>query len=169
MRRVLWFSLALAGCRAPGGSPGGELTLTWSGASTGRVVAAAEASWCARDTLLELIAVRNDTAVGLVLLPKDSLGPGIYSVFSTTVFIPFRPQANIAFRYLEPTELKGYEGLSGRVTLSETARGKLSGELDASLKLSWGTDTVRLVASFRDVPVAPALASCGRANKPSPG
>ena len=171
MRRVFWFGLALTlpGCRAPGGGPGGEVTLTWTGASAGQVAAAAEASWCARDTLLELIAVRNDTAVGFALLPKDSLGPGTYSVFSTTVFIPFRPQANLAFRYLDSSELKGYEGLSGSVTLSETAGGKVSGELEASLKLQAGTDTLRLVGRFRDVPVAPALASCGRANKPPPG
>lgn len=143
--------------------------MQWSGTSSGRIVAPAEASWCARDSLLEVIASRNDTAVGFALLPKDSLGPGTYSVFSTTVFIPFRPQANVAMRYLEPTELRGYEGMSGRVTLTETAGNRVSGDLEATLKLQSGPDTVRLVARFRRLTVRPALPSCGRANRPPPG
>src|SRR2546422_763402 len=81
-----------------GRSPGrtaGQLMAEWKD-SAGRVVhwsAPAEARWCARDTLLEITALRNDSGVGLAVFARDSLRAEGYPVFQSGLFAPWRPQA----------------------------------------------------------------------------
>ena len=78
MHRILYLLMlpALA-CRSDATSPpsGGELGARWSGSSSGSFRASATARWCARDTLLELLAVRNDTAVDSPSSPRTPLAP----------------------------------------------------------------------------------------------
>ena len=172
MHRVLCLLMlpALA-CRSGAASPpsGGELGARWSGSASGSFRASATARWCARDTLLELLAVRNDTAVGFALLPKDSISPGVYSVFPSQVFIAFRPQANAAVRWLDDAELKGFEGVSGLVTLQASGAPGVSGTFEVRLKRADNPDTLALSGSFASVPVGRAIDACGRANRPGAG
>jgi hypothetical protein len=169
MRRQLLWLLLVAGCRPGGGSPdsaGGSLRVQWEGSSRGRFEAPATALWCSRDTLLEILALRHDTAVGIALIAKDSLVPGHYSVFSAEVFTPFRPQANLALRWVTPVELVGYESRSGRVTVSATGSPGVSGQFEALLQRHTGGDSIRLSGDFRGLRVGPAIPACGRANRP---
>jgi len=158
-------------CRPGADSPAsrGELAAQWAGSASGAFRAPATALWCARDTLLELLAVRNDTAVGFALLPKDTLGSGVYSIFSSQVFNPLRPQANAAARWLDQIEIKGFEGASGLVTLSRTGASGVSGTFEVTLHRAGTPDTLRLSGSFARVPVGKAIESCGRANRPGAG
>lgn len=141
----------------------------WAGSTAGAFRAPASARWCARDTLLELFAIRNDTAVGFALLPKDSLTAGVYSIFSAETFIAFRPQATAAMRWLDQVELKGFEGAGGLVTLSEAGASGVSGSFEVSFRRSGTPDTLALTGSFVRVPVSPAIEACGRANRPGAG
>lgn len=172
MHRILYLLMlpALA-CRSDAASPpsGGELGARWSGSSSGSFRASATARWCARDTLLELLAVRNDTAVGFALLPKDTIGPGVYSVFPSQVFIAFRPQANAAVRWLDDVELKGFQGVSGVVTLQASGASGVSGTFEVRLRHLDKPDTLALSGSFASVPVGQAIDACGRANRPGAG
>ena len=172
MRRLICLlMLPAAACRSGAGSPpsDGELGSRWAGGSPGQFRAPATALWCARDTLLELLAVRNDTAVGFALLPKDTLAAGVYSIFASQVFIAFRPQANAAVRWLDQTELKGFEGASGVVTLSESGAAGVSGAFEVALHRTGTPDSLKLTGSFVRVPVGKAIEACGRANRPGAG
>lgn len=158
-------------CRPGAASPpsDGELDARWSGSAGGSFRAPATARWCARDTLLELFAVRNDTAVGFALLPKDTIGAGVYSIFPSKVFIAFRPQANAAVRWLDDVELKGFEAVSGVVTLQTSVASGVSGTFEVRLKRADNPDTLALSGSFAGVPVGQAIDACGRANRPGSG
>ncbi len=163
--------LPATACRSGATSPpsGGELAAQWTGSAQSAFRAPATALWCARDTLLELLAVRNDTAVGFALLPKDTLAAGVYSIFASQVFIAFRPQANAAMRWLDQIELKGFEGASGVVTLSETGALGVSGTFEVALRRTGNPDTLTLTGSFVRVPVGKAIEACGRAHRPGAG
>ena len=161
--------LILSACSSASSGPPaeGELSVQWVGTDTGGFRARATARWCARDTLLEVSAVRNDTAFGVVLLPADTVSAGGYSVLSSELFIPIRPQANLALRYHDLGELKGFAGASGRVTV--TAGGGVSGSFEGLLRREGTPDTARVQGSFAGVTIEPAIALCGRANRPSGG
>jgi len=145
------------------------LAAQWAGSAQGAFRAPATALWCARDTLLELLAVRNDTAVGFAIIPKDTLGGGVYPIFSSKVFVAFRPQANAAVRWLDQIELQGFEGASGKVTLSKTGASGVSGTFEVTLRRTDKPDTLTLRGSFARVPVGTAIEWCGRANRPGAG
>ncbi len=167
-------SLALvilhAGCGAPRSSePSGPGTLTaqWTGSQAGRFAAPAEARWCARDSLLELTAARADTGIGLALFPPDTLVPGDYPVYSARLFTAWRPQANVAVRWLGATDLLGFEGASGQAAVTAVAGGRVSGRFEARLLVPGGTDSLRLAGRFEAVPVVPSPEPCGRTTKPA--
>lgn len=174
MRRLLLVFLlgSVSGCRGgsgPEAAPTGGLALEWSGKISGHFVAPATALWCARDSLLEVMAASHDTAAGFNLLPSDTLVAMGYSVFSAQVFTPFRPQANLALRFLRETELKAFESLSGTIQVTRLAGGRISGTLEALLRQQGGADSVRVTGRFREVAIAAASSACGRANRPAGG
>jgi len=167
--------LALGGllaCRSAAGRPAteGSLQASWRDSlGEARFSAPAEAQWCARDSALEIIAVRNDSAVGLALFAKDSLRAEGFPLFQAGVFAPWRPQATAALRLLTASDLRGYQSGWGRVELTQVAANRVSGTLELHLKHSSGTDSLHLTGSFTGVAVRPAAPSCGRANKPASG
>jgi hypothetical protein len=165
----LSFLLACAACGGGGSPSPGELSVRWSGADGGDFLAPAAARWCVRDTLLEVFASRNDTAFGIALLPRDTVAPGAFSVFSTDIFIPIRPQASLALRYLDPGELRGFGGASGSVQVTDTAGGTVTGTFDGVLRREGTPDTVRVSGRFSRVAIEPAIEMCGRANRPGGG
>jgi hypothetical protein len=162
----------LLACRSAAGAPqagAGELEAHWSD-STGAasLVAPAQASWCARDTMLEVLAVRNDSAIGLAVFAKDSLRVQRYPVFQAALFAPWRPQATAGVRLLTVSELRGFESSWGQVTLSEAGSARVSGSFDLHLKRPSFGDSLHLTGRFERLPIRSASASCGRANKPAP-
>jgi len=166
---LLW---GAAACSREDGSarPGaGELAVRWTGSKSGGLTASATAHWCASDTLLEVVAVRGDTSVGLVLIARDSAGVLDYPVNELRTFTPDRPQARVAIRLLKEFELEGYEAVSGRVTVTQGGARVVSGTLDVRMLPVVGADTFRLTGAFERIPVTAAVGVCGRANKPAAG
>jgi hypothetical protein len=133
------------------------------------MTASATARWCASDTLLEVLAVRGDTAVGLALVALDSARAMDYPVTQTRAFTPGRPQARVALRLLKQFELEGYDAVSGRVTLTQGGSRLVSGTLEVGLVPVVGSDTLKLTGSFDRIPVTTAVGVCGRANRPGAG
>jgi hypothetical protein len=173
MRFVLGLlALAVLACHKVGqveGRTGGQLVAEWKD-STGRMVhftAPAAAHWCARDTLLEILAVRNDSGIGIALFARDSLRAEAYPVFLSGMFAPWRPQATAAVRLLTANSLKGFESASGQVIVTEAGARRLSGTLDLRTKLAGASDSLHLTGRFDQLSVLPAPGFCGRANKPA--
>lgn len=180
MRLRLAIGLLVLGCRSAGdpateaGPPPGTLELAWRD-STGAVRLAfpARGRWCAADSLLEIMAARHDSAVGLVLLAGDSslagLGTGVYSVMPGKVFIPWRPRALAALRLAGADAVTQYESSRGQVTVTRAGPGGLSGQVDLFLLASVGTDSLHVTGSFSGIRGEPAAGPCGRLDKPPPG
>lgn len=169
-RAGLCFLLCVLACRPAGGerrTDGGELEASWTdSAGTAHWLAPAEANWCARDSMLEILAARNDSAVGIALYARDSLRAEGYPVFLAGMYAPWRPQATAALRLLTPNEIRGFGSSWGQVILSEAAGGYVSGSFDLHLKRPTAPDSVQVTGRFTRVLIRPASPSCGRANKP---
>jgi len=152
----------------------GELTARWMGfptrdsaaAGSGAFTAAATARWCPTDSLLEVLAVRNDTAVGLAIMAQDSIRTGPYSVFQAKIFTPFRPQATAALRLFDGQGLRNYESSSGQLTVTEGGSVRVSGDFDLRLHLMVGNDSLRMTGRFSRLTIRPNPERCGRVNKP---
>ena len=129
--------------------------------------APAEARWCARDSSLEILAVRGDSGFALALYARDTLRAESYPAGPSTNYAPTRPQAAAALRLVNPAQLVGYESIGGIVTLSEA--GPVSGSFEVLLRVSAGLDSLAVSGSFSALTVLPAAPSCGRANKPGGG
>lgn len=168
-RSQLLILLLCQACRSGTEPSTGELLATWRDSSRASFRAPATAQWCRRDSLLELFAVRNDTAVGVAIIPRDTLGSGKYPVLSSVPFKGIRPQATAAVRWLDQVELKGFEGTSGTVVLTDGPAGTVSGTVDLLLRRTGAFDTLRITGRFSAVPVERAIAECGRANRPGAG
>lgn len=163
------FLAFVSACRSPAPTGDGSITVTWTGSSRGAFSAPASGRWCVSDTLLEVLAVRNDTAVGFVLIAQDSARTATYPVGQTRVWTPGRPQANAGLRWLAPLELKGYEGFGGTVTVTSGTSTSVSGTIEARLRPINGNDTLQLRGQFIRIPIAPSPPPCGRANRPGSG
>lgn len=161
--------LIMMACRPPDGAAGeGQLEASWSDAGgTARLVAPAEARWCARDSMLELLAVRNDSALGIALYASDSLRAESYPLFLAGVFAPWRPQATAALRLPLSNELRTYSSAWGQLQLTKSAAGVVSGTFDLHLKRATPADSLQVTGRFTRVAVRPAELSCGRADKPA--
>jgi hypothetical protein len=171
-----WLLLGLGGllaCRAASGRPpaaDGTLEASWRDSTgTAQLSAPAEARWCARDTLLELIAARNDTVVGLALFARDSLKTEGFPLFQPSIFAPWRPQATAALRVFNENTLRNFQSMWGKVELTEVSGNRVSGTFDAHLKNLTGPDSLHLTGRFTRVPVRSATGICGRENKPAAG
>jgi len=148
------------------------MDVTWrDSAGPVRFSVPARARWCARDSLLEIMGSRNDSALGVVLLAGDSsltgLGSGAFSVMPAKVFIPWRPRAIAALRMTGVETIAQYESTTGEVVLTAAADSTLSGRVDLHLMASAGTDSLRITGEFRGVRVTRAPLPCGRADKPA--
>lgn len=174
MNRAILFALlwGAAACSRAGGAArpdAGEFAVQWAGRTNGSMTASATAQWCASDTLLEVLAVRGDTAVGLALVALDSARAMDYPVAQTRAFTPGRPQARVALRLLKQFELEGYDAVSGRVTVTQGGSRLVSGTLEVGLVPVVGSDTLKLTGTFERIPVTAAVGTCGRANRPGAG
>ncbi|HEV8600731.1 MAG TPA: hypothetical protein VGQ69_15325 [Gemmatimonadales bacterium] len=170
-RAGLLFLLILFACRPAGGARGagaGELEARWSDTSgTARLIAPAAANWCPRDSMLEILAVHNDSAVGIALFARDSLRAEGYPVFPVRMFSASRPQATAALRLVTLNAIKGFESARGQVSLSEAGRGWVSGTFDLHLRRSTAVDSLQVTGRFTRLAIRPAAPSCGRANQPA--
>lgn len=152
-------------------STGGHMDVTWTD-KTGPVHFSVPASgtMCARDSLVEILGARNDTAIGVVLLAGDSaltgLTLGSFSVMPAKVFIPWRPRAIAALRMTGDSVIAQFESSTGRVDLTANSDSSLYGRVDLHMVATAGTDSLRITGEFRAVRIGRAPFPCGRADKP---
>lgn len=167
MRQLLLLVLFTAACDRPATpvEPQGTLSVTWAGVTAGSLSAPATASWCAPDSLLEVVAVRGDTGVGFSLLVEDTVRVAQYPVLSGAMAVDWRPLAMAALRWASDTALHGFEGNDGKVEVTGASEGTVAGTLDLMLRVNDGTDTLRMTGEFRNVPIRPATGACGRISK----
>jgi len=142
----------------------GTMSVVWSGKYSGRFAAPATASWCAVDTMLQVEAIRGDTGVSFVLFEKDTLAQGPRPVVAPEVNVNWRPMAAAALRWFNDTDILGFTGKSGVVSVTATDSGA-TGTVDVSLRGANQVDTVHLSGTFTAVPVRPAVGACGRVTK----
>jgi hypothetical protein len=162
MRHLLAVLLATAAAcdRAPKARPG-DLDVTWRGAERGRFIAPLVARHCAETGLLELLAIRGDTGIGMSLFLLDSVivQPADYRVVPGSQLEEPRPGASVAARWFTVTTIVAFEGVTGKVTLSTTGRA-LTGNVDAKFQALDRPDTLRLSGNFAQVPLVKADSSC---------
>lgn len=146
----------------------GVVSVEWTASRTGGFAAQPEVSWCPADSMLEILALRGDTAFGLTLFAQDSLQVGQFPVVSGGVSSTWRPQASGALRWVNDSANIGFEATGGNVQVTRADGGFVSGTLDARFKLVDGPDTLRVTGKFLDLMIKPAVGQCGRAFKPRP-
>ena len=146
-------------------SQGSTVDLHWAGATKGGFAAPAEAEWCPTDSLVELSAIRGDTAFGIALVAKDTIRVGQHPIVLPSVVVDWRPLARVAFRWPTTGENKGYEANGGNVHVTDVAGNAVSGQLDVRMAAGNPRDTIRLTGTFTRVPLKPGLLPCGRTVK----
>ncbi len=159
---VLCLALSI-GCRSPAGEPAaGQLTAEWAGAATGSARLTASATWCARDSILEILAHGGDTGVGIAV-HYGGAGPiaGSFGLIHPAQGVAQRPVATGALRFTTPDALHASLTRSGEVEITAVDESRVTGRMTFQLAARVGADTLRLVGSFRDVPVDSARTPCG--------
>jgi hypothetical protein len=154
--------LSLSGCgsRAPKAKPG-DLDAVWRGTESGRFIAPLVATHCAESGLVELIALRGDTGIGMALFLRDSakIDPVSYPVLPGSLLQEPRPGATVGARWFATTNIAAFEGVAGKVQLEGTG-GMLAGTIDAKFQALDRPDTFRLRGTFSQVRVVQADSGC---------
>ncbi|MDX2192009.1 MAG: hypothetical protein NW201_01560 [Gemmatimonadales bacterium] len=131
--------------------PGGTVTARWTGADSGRVVAAGEMRWCGALRRADLFASAGDTAIGVALFLVDSLRADSFGVVKPDS-LPgdtTRPSARAALRVAKPNVVDQYKGFDGLLVLEEAGPREARGRLQAALGAATQGGPVRLEATFR--------------------
>lgn len=180
--RLAALALLASGACAPApptvsGGGAGLVSVAWVGQDSGRFSAPARGSWCPGDTMVQISAIRSDTAFGFALFVEDTVRPAQHPVLSSEVTADWRPLATAALRWfaMSPagaaagtsTDVKGWEATSGVVSVQSVDSGP-SGTVDLRLRLVGGFDTLRLTGTFASIPIEPAVGACGRVVRPPP-
>jgi len=173
MRRLPLGALVglLLACERPTEPPAnapGTVAVQWAGSKQGQLVAPGTASWCAVDSLLEIIAVKGDTGVGWALLVQDSVRATQHPIVSPSVRVDWRPLATAAVRWFGESDVIGFEGHSGNVHLTDVTGGAVTGSVDVRLRVPGGTDTLHPTGGFTRIAVEPAKGQCGRQYRAAP-
>jgi len=154
--------LSLSGCapRAPKAKLG-DLWATWYGDERGQFIAPLKVTHCAESGLVELLAIRGDTGIGIALFLRDSsrIDTTSYPVLPGSLLNEPRPGATVGARWFATTAISAYEGVAGTVKI-QSAGSALKGTIDAKFQGLDKPDTFRLRASFVQVPVVRADSGC---------
>ena len=153
-RSLLLGAVALTGAcaGAPRRAAGTSATLeaTWSGPDTlaGTLSAPARGGWCAGAGRLEVLATKDDHAVGLAIFPVESPEAGAYTVFDPGIDTARRPAVAGAARWYTDAAIVGYQSDSGQLTLSRDAAGALGAAFGFRLVDLTREDTIRLTGTL---------------------
>ena len=151
--------------KRPAAEAAATVDVTWSGVEKGHFSAPATGEWCRADSLLEITAIRNDTAIGVALVAQDTLRPGQHPVVLPGVEVKWRPLARAALRWIGGAENKGFEATGGNVHVTDVIGNTVSGRIDVRMATGAQRDTLRVVGTFTRVPMHPSSTPCGRAGK----
>jgi hypothetical protein len=154
--------IASAGCSGEKAEevPGARLEVQWVGGDTGKLVAPVEAQWCDSLRMLELRAMRGDTGIALVLYPRDSVAPGSYPLVPPEQRDSLRPAAAVALRWFEETEIRGFRGDSGSVSLTSLGPGVGSGRFGARVRATGVGTQLTVTGTFRGLTISLAPTDC---------
>lgn len=125
--------------------PGPRFTVEWVASDSGHggtFDAPATARWCAVAERLEVQAIRDDRAFGLVVYPESVLVPGEYAVFDPGVDTVHRPSAVAAARWFTDQSVAGFQSDSGVVEILE-AGPTVRMRFGLRLRSLTGQDTLR--------------------------
>ena len=152
--------MLLAACHGSAAGPSaGQLQAKWAGSDSGKLNAKARATWCAPGRLLEVMAVDSDAGLGLAIYPSESVSTGEYPVAGPAPDSAQRPRAAVGIRWFTETQIKGYQGDSGWIMLTKRD-GVLEGGLEARLHAVATPETIRVMATFRSVPLVTDSTRC---------
>ncbi len=140
----------------------GTVAVDWTASRTGKFSSRPETSWCPADSMLEILAIRGDTAFGITLFAQDSIRSGQFPLVSGAISANWRPLAFGALRLAADSVNVGFEASSGNVQVTRADSGRVSGTFDARFKRVDGPDTLRITGKFVDLVIRPAAGLCGR-------
>jgi len=144
--------------------PAGQMTATWVGADRGTDRMEAQATLCARDSIIEIFGYRADRGTGVAIhLASATPSPGRFVMLNPNLETIPRPAATGAFRTLVPEGVKGFVTRDGELELTEVVAEGVSGRFTLRMVALSGSDTVALTGAFHRVRVDPAPTPCGRA------
>ncbi len=165
---VLGLLVLPLGCREtlvqPDDGPG-TVSVDWTASRTGNFSSRPETSWCLADSMLEILAIRGDTAFGLSLFAQDSIRLGQFPLVSGSIAANWRPLAFGALRLAADSVNVGFEAAAGSVQVTRADSGRVSGTIEARFKRVDGPDTLRIIGKFVDLVIRPAAGLCGRTAK----
>ena len=137
--------------------------MTWRGKYRGTMVLPATLHWCPVSRIGVLEAISGDSGIMVALYERDSLTAAVHPVVAGDAATAPRPGAAVALRWMrfEPdTGLSIFRSTIGTARLTLVA-GKASGRIfTPRMQSVTGNDTLRLQASFREVPVVTTAAGC---------
>jgi hypothetical protein len=159
---VVLATMTMACGRQPADAPGpGQMVVLWDGREPGRLRAAAEARWCARDSTLELFAYGDERAVGLVFgAPPGSVIEGEQTVVVPGSRLTPGTVAGV-FRIMYRDGVFGYQSREGQVEVVQATADHLTGRFALVLTERTAMDPLNVRGAFREVPVTPADEPCG--------
>lgn len=140
-----------------------RLAVTWRGKYQGSMSLPAHINWCpgARRGILEAIA--GDSGVAVVFYERDSLTSGPHQVVAPDAAAAApAPAATVVMRWMRAdldTAVTGFRSQGGTVRITIQA-GVGSGDINARMRATSGSDTLVLQGAFRSVPVATTAAAC---------
>ena len=136
------------------------VTVTWTGADTGRLVAPAVAHWCPDRRLLEITAVQGDSGVALVAYPAANWSSGTFPLFDPLTDSVRRPSAAVAVRWPVLDLIVGYRSIDGLAHLARS-RGRISGSVVARLLRSGSSvDTLTVELRLPPLTIDSSAAGC---------
>jgi hypothetical protein len=110
--------------------------------------------------MLEIQAVRGDTGIALAVYSGKSLAPGAYPVTEPEKAESVTPAAAVAVRWPTKTQVQGFRGDSGQITLQRSSSGRFSGSMKARARSVVDTQRITLSGSFSDLLVQPDSVGC---------
>jgi hypothetical protein len=160
--RAAVFSL-LAGLSACSGGVAGDqgrLTASWKGGDSGQFVAPANAAWCSVGGLLEIMAIRGDSGIAVLLYPTEGIKSGTFTVIDPLREPVHAGGAALAARWPAAEQIVGFRGVSGKVSL-KVENGELAGNLEGLLlRPGAEAESLHFTATFASVRADSGPAAC---------
>lgn len=143
-----------------------RLEARWTGSDASTFHAPATAEWCDSLNLLEIVALSGDTGVGIAIYPREGIATGAYPVRAPAIADSVAPSSAIGLRWFSQTAVRGFQGDSGKLSLTRGADGSLSGRFTAAAHPVTGKGSLSLTGSFEGLRERPATRGCSTAPPP---
>lgn len=161
---VVGATVLAAGCSKPSDAKieGPQLEARWTvvGGDSATVRGPATAEWCDSLRLVQLQTLRGDTGVAIVLYPVKELAAGKFPIVPPDHADSAPPAAALAIRWFEETSIRGFQGDSGEVVVSQDGPGTFAGTFVSRGRSVTEGSHLMLKGSFSGVTVRPGGRGC---------